>query len=65
VDNAELAVAEDQPAELSAGDFTSGSRFPVTVGLSDASGTVRFDSAPDLRGAAPKIALPGGASTTC
>jgi hypothetical protein len=60
VDNAELAFAEDLPAELSAGDFTSGSRFPVTVGLSNARGTVRFDSAPDLRGAAPKIALPGG-----
>ena len=40
--------------------FTPGSLLPVTVRLSNASGTVRSDSAPDLRGAALKIALPGG-----
>lgn len=60
VDNAELAFVDDLPAELSAGHFTPGSRLPVTVRLSNASGTVRSDSAPDLRGAALKIALPGG-----
>jgi hypothetical protein len=60
VDNAELAFADALPAELSALHFTPGSRLPVTVRLSNASGTVRSDSAPDLRGAALKIALPGG-----
>jgi hypothetical protein len=65
VDNAELAFADALPAELSALHFTPGSRLPVTVRLSNASGTVRSDSAPDLRGAALKIASPAEASTTC
>jgi hypothetical protein len=60
VDNAEVAVVDDLPAELTAGHFTPGAQLPVTVRLSNASGTVRSDSAPDLRGAALKIALPGG-----
>jgi len=60
VEDAELAVADDLTAELSAGWFTAGTRLPVTVRLSNASGTVRSDSLPDLRGAALKIALPGG-----
>ncbi|SEE97320.1 catalase [Streptomyces sp. Ag109_O5-10] len=60
VDNAELAFRDDLPAALCAGDFTPGARFPVTVRLSNASGAVRADSSPDLRGAALKIRLPGG-----
>jgi len=60
VEDAELAVADDLAAELSAGHFTPGARLPVTVRLSNASGTVRSDSLPDLRGAALKLALPGG-----
>ncbi len=61
VDNAQLAFPADLPAELFAGDFTAGATLPATVRLSNASGTVQPDSAPDLRGAALKIALPGGA----
>lgn len=61
VDNAELAFPADLPAGLCAGDFTAGVRFPATVRLSNASGAIRPDSSPDLRGAALKITLPGGA----
>jgi hypothetical protein len=46
VGNAEFAFVDDLPAELSAGHFIPGSRLPVTVRLSNASGTVRSDSAP-------------------
>jgi hypothetical protein len=60
VDNAELAFRADLPADLGAGDFTAGARLPATVRLSNASGTVRPDGSPDLRGAALKIALPDG-----
>lgn len=60
VDNAELAFPADLPAGLRAGDFTAGARLPVTVRLSNASGAIRPDSSPDLRGAALKITLPGG-----
>jgi len=52
VDNAELAFPADLPAGLSAGDFTPGARLPATVRLSNASGSIRPDSSPDLRGAA-------------
>ncbi len=60
VTNAELRFADHLSPELRVGDFVPGSRFPVTVRLSNASGTVRSDAAPDLRGAALKIALPDG-----
>src|ERR1700761_3579762 len=56
VEDAELAVADDLAAELSVGHFTPGARLPVTVRLSNASGTVRSDGLPDLRGAVLKIA---------
>ncbi|WP_189264456.1 catalase [Streptomyces fuscichromogenes] len=60
MDNAELAFRSDLPADLCAGDFTAGARLPAVVRLSNASGTVRPDGSPDLRGAALKITLPGG-----
>jgi hypothetical protein len=60
VEGAEVAVADDLAAELGVGWLTPGARLPVTVRLSNASGTVRSDTLPDLRGAALKIALPGG-----
>lgn len=60
VDNAELVFRTDLPADLWAGAFTAGARLPVIVRLSNASGTVRPDGGPDLRGAALKIALPEG-----
>jgi hypothetical protein len=66
VDNTEFAFVEDLPAELSAGHFTPGSRLPVTIRLSNASGTDRSDSAPDLRGRRPEgRATRRGVSTTC
>jgi hypothetical protein len=61
VDNAELAFPADLPAALRAGDFTAGARLPATVRLSNATGAIRPDGSPDLRGAALKITLPGGA----
>jgi hypothetical protein len=61
VDNAELAFPAGLPAGRRAGDFTPGARLPATVRLSNASGTIRADSSPDLRGAALKVTLPGGA----
>jgi hypothetical protein len=61
MDNAELAFPADLPAGLSAGDFTPGARLPAMVRLSNASGSIRPDSSPDLRGAALKVTLPGGA----
>ncbi|MGW5056174.1 hypothetical protein ACWEQ2_02550 [Streptomyces sp. NPDC004096] len=60
VDNAELAFRDDLPADLRAGDFTAGARLGTIVRLSNAGGIVRSDGSPDLRGAALKIALPGG-----
>ncbi|MEU5379509.1 MULTISPECIES: hypothetical protein [unclassified Streptomyces] len=60
VDNAELAFRDDLPADLHAGNFTAGARLPAIVRLSNASGAVRTDTSPDLRGAALKITLPGG-----
>ncbi|MFF4118872.1 hypothetical protein ACFY0P_36260 [Streptomyces sp. NPDC001714] len=60
VDNAELAFRTDLPSDLWAGDFTAGARLPAVVRLSNASGTVRPDGSPDLRGAALKLTLPGG-----
>lgn len=61
VDNAEITFRTDLPADLCAGDFTAGARLPAIVRLSNASGTVRPDGGPDLRGAALKITLPNGA----
>jgi hypothetical protein len=58
VDNAELAFPANLPAGLRAGDCTAGARLPATVRLSNASGTIRPDGRPDLRGAALKITLP-------
>ncbi|MER5790822.1 hypothetical protein [Streptomyces sp. NPDC001980] len=60
VDNAELAFQTDLPSDLWAGDFTAGARLPAVVRLSNASGTVRPDGSPDLRGAALKLTLPDG-----
>lgn len=60
VDNAELAFRTDLPSGLQAGDFTAGARLPAIVRLSNASGTVRPDGSPDLRGAALKLTLPDG-----
>ncbi|MFJ4849548.1 MULTISPECIES: hypothetical protein [unclassified Streptomyces] len=60
VDNAELRFRTDLPADLHAGHFVAGTQLPVIVRLSNASGTIRSDVVPDLRGAALKISHPGG-----
>ncbi|WP_033342023.1 catalase [Catenuloplanes japonicus] len=57
---AELVFADDLPAELHVGAFRAGARLTATVRLSNAAGVARPDTAADLRGAALKIALPGG-----
>ncbi|MFQ3555351.1 hypothetical protein QZN11_00845 [Streptomyces gramineus] len=60
VDNAELAFRDDLPADLQAGEFTAGARLPAVVRLSNASGAIRPDGSPDLRGAALGLTLPSG-----
>ncbi|MDP9794449.1 hypothetical protein J2S43_002961 [Catenuloplanes nepalensis] len=57
---AELAFAADLPDELNVGAFVAGARLNVAVRLSNAAGVPRADTEPDLRGAALKVALPGG-----
>ncbi|GAB7045021.1 hypothetical protein [Catenuloplanes indicus] len=60
VTGAELAFAADLPAAWHAGAFVAGARLATTVRLSNAAGVARADTEPDLRGAALKVALPGG-----
>ncbi|GAB7036294.1 MULTISPECIES: catalase family protein [Catenuloplanes] len=60
VTGAELVFAEDLPGELNVGAFVARARLATTVRLSNASGVPRADTEPDLRGAALKVALPGG-----
>jgi hypothetical protein len=53
VDNAEVAVIDDLPAELTAGHCTPGARLPVTVRVSNASGAPSAPTAPPTCGAPP------------
>lgn len=55
--DAELLVDNDLPSFLQAGYFTAGTSYRTTVRLSNASGTLRSDAEPDVRGAALKISV--------
>ncbi|MFJ3518489.1 MULTISPECIES: peroxidase family protein [unclassified Streptomyces] len=56
VENARLTFARDLPPDLRTGFAQPGARYPVTVRLSNANGARQPDHAPDLRGAALRIA---------
>ncbi|MEU7552826.1 peroxidase family protein [Streptomyces sp. NPDC044571] len=57
VENARLRFLDDLPTDLRAGFARPGAEYPVTVRLSNASGVRQPDQAPDLRGAALRIAV--------
>ncbi|MER5932558.1 peroxidase family protein [Streptomyces sp. NPDC002054] len=55
-ENARLTFADDLPPDLRTGFAEPGAEYPVTVRLSNANGSRQSDHAPDLRGAALRIA---------
>lgn len=60
VDDAELAVAPDLPADLAQHHFQPGERLRCTVRLSHASGLPHGGARRDMRGAALRLHLPDG-----
>ncbi|MEU3909964.1 peroxidase family protein [Streptomyces sp. NPDC029721] len=56
VENARLRFGDDLPPDLRTGFASPGAEYPVTVRLSNANGARRPDDAPDLRGAALRVA---------
>lgn len=48
------------PADLAVDHFYPGASLPAVIRLSNASGVPQTDSAPDMRGLAVRLALPGG-----
>jgi len=59
--NAELAFADDLPAQFQAGFAQPGRRYPAIVRFSNANGHGQADGKPDLRGLAVRIAVEGAA----
>ncbi|MFZ3492909.1 peroxidase family protein [Streptomyces sp. 5.8] len=59
-ENARLAFAGDLPPDLRSGFAQPGAEYPVTVRLSNANGARQTDHAPDMRGAALRIAAGAG-----
>jgi hypothetical protein len=55
IQNAELRVAADVPADLAVGPFEAAARHPTTVRFSNASGAIQPDTARDLRGIALRV----------
>lgn len=60
VTNARLVVDAALPADLAVGHFQPGARWPVALRLSNGSGVLQADSAPDMRGLALRICLADG-----
>lgn len=60
VENARLAFAADLPPDLRTGFARPGAAYPVTVRLSNANGARQSDHAPDMRGAALRVAAGAG-----
>lgn len=60
VANASLVIDHVLPAALAIDHFQPGARLPAIVRFSNGSGLLQADGAPDLRGMAIRIALPGG-----
>jgi hypothetical protein len=57
-----FAVRADLPAPYAQGFFQPGASFGATLRLSNASGRLQDDDRRDMRGAAIRLALPGGES---
>ncbi|KIF05917.1 peroxidase [Streptomyces sp. RSD-27] len=55
-ENARLSFSDDLPPDLRTGFARPGAEYPATVRLSNANGSRQPDHAPDLRGAALRIA---------
>lgn len=55
VDNATLTIPDQIPSHLRVGPFQPEARYPATVRLSNAGGTVRPDKKGDLRGLAARV----------
>lgn len=53
--NARFVIAADLPEDLRLGMFQPGAEYPTVIRFSNASGTVKADTAKDLRGLACKI----------
>jgi hypothetical protein len=60
VTNATLRFDDDLPGDFRVGFYQPGASLPTTVRFSNASGVPQSDAAPDMRGAALRIALPDG-----
>ncbi|MGW7530480.1 methyltransferase domain-containing protein [Streptomyces sp. NPDC054783] len=60
VENARLRIHDQVPPELQTGYVRPGAEYPVTVRLSNASGTPQADSLPDMRGAALRVEASDG-----
>ncbi|GAA0300002.1 hypothetical protein GCM10010302_43210 [Streptomyces polychromogenes] len=56
-ENARLRFSDDLPPDLRTGFASPGAEYPATVRLSNANGSRQPDHAPDLRGAALRIAV--------
>jgi hypothetical protein len=59
VANATIVIDDDIPLDFRAGAYQPGVSLPAIVRLSNASGIVQSDTAPDMRGAAIRIVTPG------
>jgi catalase len=62
VKGAWLVIDRILPAELAVGHFHPGAALPAQVRLSNASGISLPDTAPDMRGLAIRLTVPGGSS---
>lgn len=60
VENARLKIRDDVPPALQTGFVRPGVEYPVTVRLSNASGTRQADVSPDMRGAALRVEADDG-----
>ncbi|HEY6424013.1 MAG TPA: peroxidase family protein, partial [Pseudonocardiaceae bacterium] len=60
VANARLKIRDDVPAALRVGFVRPGEEYPVTVRLSNASGTPQSDVSPDMHGAALRVEADDG-----
>lgn len=61
ITNAKLVIDDEMPERFQAAHFQPGASLPVTLRLSNASGVVQHDVAPDMRGAALRLTAPDGA----
>ncbi|MFD5544373.1 catalase, partial [Streptomyces sp. NPDC127079] len=60
VENARLRIHDQVPPELRIGFVLPGAEYPVTLRLSNASGSPQADSLPDMRGAALRVEASDG-----